>query len=127
MRWSFRNTKLRVFWGQERIVYKFLFIPKKLDYEWRWLEHVYIKEECKSVSTNPDKFKWVAQDYSTKEVYIQHYNIATGESIVPEVPVTPYKHEQLGTTGFSSSYNNSQRVSDISGASQDIKQYKRIA
>jgi len=80
MRWTFKKLELesRWRWRNNRIVKKFLFKPRRFNGYWRWLETAYIREEVERVKY--ECYDWVEQGYSTKEEYVKHFNIATGEA-----------------------------------------------
>lgn len=55
MRWASKGSKQAPKEGDHRIVDRFLFFPKCIDDEWRWLEFASIGQKCKMLaSLSPD-------------------------------------------------------------------------
>lgn len=55
MRWDSKSKYTRV--GSTRAVSRYLWVPKKIDGEWRWLEKVIYIQTCISVGTLINKWK----------------------------------------------------------------------
>jgi hypothetical protein len=77
MKWSFNKLDLQYLHNTERIVAKFLWLPRKFNFEYRWLEKAYIRERVKDTSKKYVRFNWCEIDYATEEDYIKYFNIIT--------------------------------------------------
>ena len=82
MKWTSNRLKLKNLHGQSRIVKKFLWIPRRFQGEYAWLEEAYIMERVRDIAgPNSRNYQWVEIDFSTEELFVANFNIETGESM----------------------------------------------
>lgn len=60
MRWNTRKPEPKE--NDTRLIHRFLFVPRKINDEWRWLERAQIQQEWVSFNNYHDKLEWYWRD-----------------------------------------------------------------